>query len=211
MQWSTVASLATAGGTLVLAIATFSATRSSNRSARLAERAILLQNRPVLSPSRLDDRPEKVPFIEQKWFRVKGGHAVIEHSDGVLYMIMGVRNVGTGLAVLRGWRARPGQLTVQDNDHAPLESFQRQGRDIYIPAGDTGYWQGAIREADNEDLPGLIEAIEHREVVTIELLYGDGEGGQRVISRFGILPIGDEGDWLTTVSRHWNLDRDDPR
>ncbi len=50
MQWSTVASLATAGGTLVLAIATFSATRSSNRSARLAERAILLQNRPVLSP-----------------------------------------------------------------------------------------------------------------------------------------------------------------
>src|SRR3954452_13903349 len=142
MQWSTVASLATAGGTLVLAIATFSATRSSNRSARLAERAILLQNRPVLSPSRFDDRPEKVPFIEQKWFRVKGGHAVVEHSDGVLYMMMGVRNVGTGVAVLRGWRARPGQLTLQDDDHAPLDSFHVQGRDIYIPAEDTGYWQG---------------------------------------------------------------------
>src|SRR5215212_2324594 len=141
MQWSTVASLATAGGTLVLAIATFSATRSSNRSARLAERAILLQNRPVLTPSRLDDRPEKVPFIDQKWFRVKGGHAAVEHSDGVLYMVMGVRT------------------------------------------GDTGYWQGAIRSADDPDLPGLLEAVERRDIVTIELLYGDGEGGQRVISR----------------------------
>jgi hypothetical protein len=211
MQWSTVASLATAGGTLVLAIATFSATRSSNRSARLAERAILLRNRPVLSPSRLDDRPEKVPFIEQKWFRVKGGHAVVEHSDGVLYLVMGVRNVGTGLAVLRGWRARPGLLNAQEVDHAPLESFQRQGRDIYIPAGDTCYWQGAIRNADDPDLPGLLEAVAQREIVTVELLYGDGEGGQRVISRFGLLPIGDENDWLTNVSRHWNLDRDDPR
>jgi hypothetical protein len=211
VQWSTVASLATAGGTLVLAIATFSATRSSNRSARLAERALLLQNRPILSPSRLDDRPEKVPFIEQRWFRVKGGHAVVEHADGVLYLIVGVRNVGTGLAVLRGWRARPGLLEAQSVDHAPIETFQRQGRDIYIPSGDTGYTQGAIRETDNRDLPGLLEAIERREIVTVELLYGDGEGGQRVVSRFGLRPIGEENDWLTTVSRHWNLDRDDPR
>jgi hypothetical protein len=211
MQWSTVASLATAGGTLVLALATFSATRSSNRSARLAERALLLQNRPFLSPSRLDDRPEKVPFIEQKWFRVKGGHAVVEHSDGVLYLVIGVRNVGTGLAVLRGWRARPGLLNAQEVDHAPIDSFQRQGRDIYIPAGDTGYWHGAIREADNPDLPGLLEAVDQREIITVELLYGDSEGGQRVVSRFGLLPIGEENDWLTTVSRHWNLDRDDPR
>jgi hypothetical protein len=42
------------------------------------------------------------------------------------------------------------------------------------------------------------------------LLYGDGEGGQRVISRFVVIPAGDD-DWLVTVSRHWNLDRDDPR
>ena len=46
--------------------------------------------------------------------------------------------------------------------------------------------------------------------MTIELLYGDGEGGQRVISRFALLPVGDD-DWLINVSRHWNLDRDDPR
>ena len=36
-DWTTVAALATALGTLVLAIATFASVRSSNRSIRLAE------------------------------------------------------------------------------------------------------------------------------------------------------------------------------
>ena len=40
-DWVTISSLATAGGTLILAVATFSATRSANRSARVAERALL--------------------------------------------------------------------------------------------------------------------------------------------------------------------------
>jgi hypothetical protein len=39
MEWATIASLATAAGTLVLAVATFAAVRSGNRSARAADRA----------------------------------------------------------------------------------------------------------------------------------------------------------------------------
>src|SRR4051794_38027506 len=103
-DWVTISSLATAGGTLVLALATFSATRSSNRSARLAERALLAGLRPVLVPSRLEDPPEKVTFVEMRWFRVTGGHAVLQHDDDGIFLVMGVRNVGTGLGVLRGWR-----------------------------------------------------------------------------------------------------------
>ena len=48
VDWVTISALATAGGTLVLAAATFSAVRSSNRSARVAERALLAGLRPVL-------------------------------------------------------------------------------------------------------------------------------------------------------------------
>ena len=40
-DWATVASLATALGTLVLAVATFSAVRSGNRTARAAELSLL--------------------------------------------------------------------------------------------------------------------------------------------------------------------------
>ena len=39
-DWVTIASLATAGGTLVLAVATFSSVRSGNRTARAAERSL---------------------------------------------------------------------------------------------------------------------------------------------------------------------------
>ena len=48
-NWSTISSLATGVGTLVLAIATFASVRSSNRSARVAEVALQEQRRPVLS------------------------------------------------------------------------------------------------------------------------------------------------------------------
>jgi hypothetical protein len=212
MDWATVSSLATAGGTLVLALATFSAVRSSNRSARVAERALLAGMRPVLVPSRLGDPTEKVLFAGQRWFQVEGGRATVEFNveDDVIYMLMGVRNVGTGLAVLRGWRARPGLILANQPEHAPLESFHDQIRDIYIPAGDNGFWQGAIRDHDDPDRDGVRAAITNREIVTVEVLYGDGEGGQRVVSRFAVIPAGDDA-WLVSVSKHWNLDRDDPR
>ena len=44
-DWVTISSLATAGGTLVLAVATFSSVKSANRSARVAERSLLEHRR----------------------------------------------------------------------------------------------------------------------------------------------------------------------
>jgi hypothetical protein len=211
-DWVTISSLATAGGTLVLAAATFTAVRSSNRSARVAERALLAGLRPVLVPSRLGDPEEKVLFQDLRWFRLAGGRAVAEYADGMVFLIIGVRNVGTGLAVLRGWRVERGLIlsTADHNDQPDPETFRLQARDIYIPAGDTGFWQGAIRDRDDPDHDSIVEALKNRESLTVSILYGDGEGGQRVITRFAVIPAG-ETDWLTSASRHWNLDRDDPR
>ena len=41
-DWVTISSLATAGGTLVLAVATLSSVRAANRSARVAERSLVI-------------------------------------------------------------------------------------------------------------------------------------------------------------------------
>lgn len=73
---ATIASLATAGGTLVLAIATFSATRSANRSARIAERALDLNLRPVLIPAHEWDAAERVTFYDENgdWLFGIGRH-----------------------------------------------------------------------------------------------------------------------------------------
>ena len=65
--WSTIASLATAGGTLVLGLATFASVRSANRAARVAERSLQFGLRPILTASRIEDPPQRVAFGDRHW------------------------------------------------------------------------------------------------------------------------------------------------
>lgn len=102
MDWVTVSALATAGGTLILAIATFMSVRSANRAARAAERSLLAGLRPVLMPSRLQDLPQKVSFFDLHWVTVEGGHAAFEVGDDAVYLVISVRNAGAGMGVLHG-------------------------------------------------------------------------------------------------------------
>jgi hypothetical protein len=208
-DWATIASLATAGGTLVLAGATFAAVRSSNRAARVTERALLAGIRPLLVPSRLDDPSEKVGFADGRWIKVDGGRAVAEVTDDAIYLAIAVRNAGAGLAVLDRWDFHP-ERPEGDAPYRPLEGFRRLTRDIYVSGGDLGFWQGALRDPSDPMFLEVKQAVEERRSMAVDVLYGDHEGGQRTISRFAILPAGD-GSWITSVGRHWNLDRSDPR
>ena len=209
MDWATTASLATAAGTLVLAVATFVSVRSANRAARVAERTLLAGIRPLLVPSRAQDPEQKIGFADNRWIKVPGGMAATDITEEAVYLVISLRNVGSGLAVLHGWRFHPDRI-MGDVSHPPLENFHRLTRDIYIPTGEMGFWQGAFRDPSDPDFAGAREALCGRRHSTVDLLYGDAEGGQRVISRFAIIPIGDD-RWLATVSRHWNIDRPDPR
>jgi hypothetical protein len=212
INWATIATFATAIGTLVLAVATFAAVRSSNRSARIAEAAFQVNLRPVLVTSRLDDAVQKIRWMDDHWARLEGSQAVIEFIDGSIYLAISVRNAGSGLAVTFGWSVATA-LAMNDVPHADPEKFRMQTRDLYIAAGDIGFWQGAIREPDDPDYPALSRDIRDARPFTIEVLYGDHEGGQRTITRFGMIPRtdGDVTRWFPTVARHWNLDRPDPR
>ncbi|HEV3282098.1 MAG TPA: hypothetical protein VG032_10915 [Acidimicrobiales bacterium] len=208
VAWATVASLATAAGTLVLALATFSAVRSSNRSARIAEAALQEQRRPLLAPSRLDDPQQKIMFLEGNWVDASGGHGVVEHADGIVYLAISLRNVGSGIAVCQSWAVRPG-LSRTSIIHAPLEEFHLQSRDLYVPAGDIGMWQGALRNPDDPVRAEVVDAIKTGQPITVELLYSDQVGLQRTISRFALTPADDT--WLAGLSRHWYIDWDGPR
>src|SRR5271157_752464 len=96
-DWSTIASMSTAVGTLVLAVATFSSVRSSQRSARIAEQAMQLNLRPVLHPSRYTDPAEKVRFGDRHFVKVDGGAAAFEREGDSIYLLIPLRNVGSGL------------------------------------------------------------------------------------------------------------------
>ncbi len=214
-DWATITSAATAGGTLVLALATFSSVRSANRAARVAERSLQVGLRPLLLPSRIEDPVVKINFIDEHLIHVRGGTGAVEEVDGNLYMVMGLRNAASGLAILHGWF-----LPQEPEDRAEWasamtppepEPFRRLNRDIYVPGNDIGFWQGALRDPQDPCYPAVRAAVDNREPVTVDLLYGDQDGGQRTISRFRLTPRQEGTERLASVARHWFLDRDDPR
>lgn len=149
-DWATISSLATAGGTLVLAVATFSSVRSANRAARVAEKSLLVGARPLLITSREDDPPMRV-------------------------------------------------------------GFARQQRDLYIPPGHLGFWQGALRDPADRDYPPLAAAAAQGERIAVDLLYGDQFGGQRTVMRIGISDWEEVEGKRAEIGRYWNVDGHDPR
>jgi hypothetical protein len=210
-NWGIAASLATAVGTLVLAAATFVAVRSSNRAARATERALLAGIRPVLVSSRFEDPPEKIGFQDDHWLRVPRGRAAAEVGEEAVYMAIALRNVGSGLAVLDRWDFYPERLVDPAlNFHRRPEQFRRLTRDIYVAPGDLGFGQGAFRDTEDPLFAQAASAITEPRAFMIDLLYRDHEGGQRMISRFSLVPD-NSGGWISAVGRHWNLDRSDPR
>jgi hypothetical protein len=207
-DWVTISALASAGGTLVLAGVTVASVRSANRAARVAEQSLLATQRPLLVPSRLDDPAQKVGFQDDVWLVAPGGQGAAKATDEAVYLAIAVRNVGTGIAVLHGWRFFP-EWPTASRDPTPLEDFTLLTRDIYIAPADVGFWQGSFRDPRSEGYREARAAIEASQRVSIDVLYGDFEGGQRVVSRFSLTPR--EGNWYASVGFHWNLDRPQPR
>src|ERR1700759_5573053 len=136
---------------------------------------------------------------------------------------MGLPNGGSGPAVSQGWRARmrhdpdtPGAGRI--GEVPALDEFRAQQLDLFIPAGDSGYWQGAMRDPSMPGYDEVRESLESGAAVQVDLLYGDHEGGQRTIARFVIAPGPTEDDrpeienpMRVTAIRYWTVDGHDPR
>ena len=214
-DWVTISALASAGGTLVLAGVTVASVRSANRAARVAEQSLMAGQRPLLVPSRAEDPAVRAGFQDGVWFNVPGGEGAASATDEADYFVISVRNAGTGIAVLHGWRLLPG-LVFERSAHVtppPLEDFTMLTRDLYVAPGDIGFWQGSFRDPASDGYREARRAVEALQTIGVDILYGDFEGGQRVISRFMLTPKERDGivRWYASVGRHWNVDRPDPR
>ena len=49
-------------------------------------------------PSRLEDPPQKVGFMDEKWLYIEGGMGAAEAADGAVYLAIALRNAGNGIA-----------------------------------------------------------------------------------------------------------------
>jgi hypothetical protein len=201
-DWATVANIATAGGTLVLAVATFGATRSANRTAKLTEKALQLGLEPLLTTARPEDPPERVGFRNDELFVVRGGSAAVEVQDGNVYFAIPVRNVGNGIAVLQSWTVITGEIHAGD-DYGEIDDYRQLSRDLYIPSGGNGFWQGAIREADDPQRVDVERAIRDGGFV-IDVFYQDQFGGHPAVSRFRLSHL-DDGEWFCSIVRHFRV------
>jgi hypothetical protein len=206
-DWVAISSLATAGGTLALAGTTYASVRSANRAARAAEVSMLAALRPLLLPSGADDPAQRIGFVDGVGVTAPGGGAGVEVVDGRVYLGLSLRNVGTGIAVLHGARVYPERRP--GNEPAPLDEFRLLTRDLYIAPGKLGFWQGAYRDDADPQREVALEGIGRGEF-GLDVLYGDYEGGQRVVTRFGC-QRNEGGTWDVAAGRHWQIDRQNPR
>lgn len=92
--------------------------------------------------------------------------------------------------MLQGWYVHPEWAGV--DEHVDVAAFTRQQRDLYIPSGDMGFWQGALRDPTVPLFAAVAASIAERQ-------------------RSSLWPLEEQDGWLCAGARHWNLDRPDPR
>ena len=105
-----------------------------------------------------------------------------------VYLVVSLRNVGNGLAVLDRWDVNPYVVAADDPAEAnrlagqqrprDIAQFRRLTRDLYLPAGELGFWQGALRDPSETLFKEASDAIVERRMLTLDLLYSDLRGGQ---------------------------------
>ena len=78
-------------------------------------------------------------------------------------------------------------------------------RDIYIPAGDLGFWQGAIRDPQAPLFTRVAQTVRARQPVTFDILYSDLHGSQQTITRLSLSPVAED-KWIGSVGRHWQVE-----
>ena len=94
--------------------------------------------------------------------------------------------------------------------HPPIEDFTTQNLDIYVAPGDDGLWLSALRDPAAGIFTAVSDAFKAGEPLMINLLYGDFEDGQRVITQMTLRHVGDD-RWLAQATRHFDVDRPEPQ
>src|SRR3954447_20692781 len=157
-DWVVISSLATGAGTLALAATTYLSVKSANRAARVAELSLLAGLRPLLVSSNESDELQRVNFYDVHGIAVPGARGAVEIVSENVYIVISVRNVGSGIGVLHGGSGHP-QFQRSSVDPPPPEEFAILSRDVYIPPGAVGFWQIAYRN-DDEARRAVLEAVE---------------------------------------------------
>jgi hypothetical protein len=156
-----------------------------------------------------------VQFADGQTFPVGGRHALVHKETGVIYLAIPLCNVGTGLAVLRGYRLQ-GE-TASDVTQDPRGVAQHRRGDLAPPAAvllaaaagpadqrkPGRFLAGALRDPATPLYKEIALAVDTGGRMTVDVMYGDHAGGQPSVTRFVMLP--EAGSWRCDATRYWSL------
>ena len=137
-------------------------------------------------------------------------------EKATIYLAIPLRNTGSGLAQLHGYRLDAEQPDrVQSDPLGPAQhrrggqapesaTFLQQQRDLYIASGEIGFWQAALRDPSSPTFDAVQRALDTRGRLTVDVLYGDLENEQRTITRLRAAP---KRRWVVALRRCSPLDR----
>ncbi len=94
-------------------------------------------------------------------------------------------------------------------DWVTISSLATAGGTLVLAVATFGSVRSANRTARVAELS--LHVLARGERIVVDLLYGDYEGGQRTITRFGVTPWADHEAWRAEVLGYCNLDREEPR
>jgi hypothetical protein len=204
VDWVTVSKLAAAAATVGLALATFASVRSANRAARVVERSLRVGPPAVVLPTRPDDPQQTIAFADGRRLTVPGGGAVIELTDDAIQIAMAIRNVGGGLAILRGWFLQPKR--AQD-EHTEVEEFNRLACDVYLSGSETVVWQSRVKASASPAFARVRQALLARTPLSLEILHSNQHEDRWTITRFDLTSAGGDGKWSAAAAGHRDLEQ----
>ena len=159
--------------------------------ARLAERSLLATLRPLLIVAEREDPGHEIQFADGRVLEMKPGEALFRPEGEVIYLALSLRNVGTGIAHLRGYRLEP---ETQDRVRAdPLgPARHRRGNRAPDPATFADQQPRPLRRAGRYRVLAGHAARPWRSG-----LQGYGAGAPKPRTPHGRCPLWRSGGWPT--------------
>ena len=116
---------------------------------RRARRRALATGRPAAAaaPSKLDDPPQKIGFVDDKWFLAEAAGPSRRSDESAIYLAIPLRNVGSGIAVLHGWTFFTTERVGTTPEHRDPSELTASARPLH-PGGGRGLLARRFRDPE---------------------------------------------------------------
>jgi hypothetical protein len=200
MDWVAVATLVVAAATALLAYVSLLA-------ARTASRQLSRDMRPVVVPSKPDDHTRRNRFGDGTLVPQSDEIIYTEIRDDSSYLGICLRNIGTGIAVVRGLKLC---LAGEEERQPGPSEFAFTEKAIYMAPADTAYLTNLAQRTNEEWFgPALLKGIADHLNMSVHFLYTDMTNSQPSITRMELHYDPGLDTFYPAELRHWMVKQRD--